>query len=295
MSIGCETKDGLNSVLCIVDKFTKWAIVIPCDKHMGTQELIDIMYKHVFSWVGLPNSIVGERDTRLTTGQMKALCRGLCIKLKLSTAYHPQTDGQTQQFNSTVLQMLRCFVDRHTGWPQHIPALLYAYHNTSHSATGYTPHSPLFGWSPRDLRAPLCTSATCGDSDIEQRLHDRKPGFKQAQLSLDAARDAMIRAHKAAAIPTEYKVGDRVKVSTNALPVRCPSTVSEKLQPKYIGPFTVLSVDGKVLHLQLPKAYSKVHDKFNVEQVRPWLHFADCTVDPDLPDLQPHHSSRPCV
>ena len=112
MSIGCETKDGLNSVLCIVDKFTKWAIVIPCDKHMGTQELIDIMYKHVFSWVGLPNSIVGERDTRLTTGQMKALCRGLCIKLKLSTAYHPQTDGQTQQFNSTVLQMLRCFVDR---------------------------------------------------------------------------------------------------------------------------------------------------------------------------------------
>ena len=173
--------------------------------------------------------------------------------------------------------------------------MLYAYHNTSHSATGYTPHSPLFGWSPRDLRAPLCTSATCGDSDIEQRLHDRKPGFKQAQLSLDAARDAMIRAHKAAAIPTEYKVGDRVKVSTNALPVRCPSTVSEKLQPKYIGPFTVLSVDGKVLHLQLPQAYSKVHDKFNVEQVRPWLHFADCTVDPDLPDLQPHHSSRPCV
>ena len=86
-----------------------------------------------------------------------------------------------------------------------------------------------------------------------------------------------------------------MKVSTNALPVRCSSTVSEKLQPKYIGPFTVLSVDGKVLHLQLPKAYSQVHDKFNVEQVRPWLHSGDCTVDPDLPDLQPHPSLNPVV
>ena len=53
----------------------------------------------------------------------------------------------------------------------------------------------------------------------------------------------MIRAYKAAVIPTEYRVGDKVEVSTDALPVRCPSTVSEKLQPKYIGPFTVLNVN----------------------------------------------------
>ena len=150
---------------------------------------------------------------------MKALCRGLCIKLKLSVAYHPQTDGQTEQFNSTVLQMLRCFVNKyHTDWPLHIPALLYAYHHTVHTATGYTPHSLLFGWSPRDLRAPLHASAmSCDDHDIEQWLHERKSEFKQAQLSMEAARNAMIRAHKAAAIPTEYRVGDKVKVP----PMRC--------------------------------------------------------------------------
>ena len=71
--------------------------------------------------------------------------------MKLSTAYHPQTDGQTEQCNSTLLQMSRGFVQKyHTDWPDHIPALLYAYHNTVHTATGYTPdpHELLFGWSP---------------------------------------------------------------------------------------------------------------------------------------------------
>jgi hypothetical protein len=112
---------------------------------------------------------------------------------------------------------------------------------------------------------------------------------------MEVAREAMIRAHKAASYPTEYKVGDKVKISTDALPVRCPSTVSEKLQPKYIGPFTVLGVRGKVLHLQMPKAYSQVHDKFNIEQVRPWLHSGDNTIDPDLPDVEPHPALNPVV
>jgi hypothetical protein len=106
-TIGCKTKDGLDSVLCVVDKFTKWVIVIPCDKHMGTEEFINLLYKHVLSWVGLPNSIVGDRDTRLTAGQMKALCRGLRMKQKLSTAYHPQTDGQT---DSSTLLFCKCCV-----------------------------------------------------------------------------------------------------------------------------------------------------------------------------------------
>jgi hypothetical protein len=243
-------------------------------------------------------SHIGDRDSRLTAGEMRALCRGLCLKLKLSCAYHPQTDGQTEQFNSTLLQMLRCFVGKyHTDWPQHIPALLYAYHNTVHSATGFTPHQLLFGWSPQDLRAPLsCPDAkTSGDRDIEQWLRDRKSELKKAQLSMEAARQAMIRARKAAPYPTVYKKGDKVKVSTSSLPVRCASTTSEKLQPKYIGPFTVLDVQGKVLRLQMPRAYSQVHDKFNVEQVRPWLHSGDNVIDPDLPEIAPHPSLNPVV
>jgi hypothetical protein len=63
----------------------------------------------------------------------------------------------------------------------------------------------------------------------------------------------------------------------------------------YIGPFTVLNNRGKVLHLQMPKSYAHVHDKFNVQQVRPWLHVGDSTVDPDLPELEPHPALNPVV
>jgi hypothetical protein len=176
-------KQGHDGVLCILDKFSKWAIVIPTG-NFNTQDLIDTLYKNVFSWIGLPNSIVGDRDSRLTASQMRSLCKGLTLKLKLSTAYHPQTDGQTEQFNHTLLQMLRCFVNKyHSDWALHIPALLYAYHNTVHSATGFTPHRLLFGWCPRDIRAPLLSpEASSGDPDIDKWLHDRRRDLQQAQV-----------------------------------------------------------------------------------------------------------------
>jgi hypothetical protein len=89
--------------------------------------------------------------------------------------------------------------------------------------------------------------------------------------------------------------GDKVEDSTSSLPVRCPSTTSETFQLKYIGPFTVLDVQGKVLRLQMPRAYSQVHDKFNVEQVRPWLHSGDNEVNPEFPEIAPHLSLGPVL
>jgi hypothetical protein len=101
--LGCITFDWLpgfppnaqrhDCVLNVVDKFSKWAIVVPGDKHMTTQMLVGTLYTRVFSWVGLPSKILGDRDSRLTASQMRALIKGLSVKLNLSVAYRPQTDG----------------------------------------------------------------------------------------------------------------------------------------------------------------------------------------------------------
>lgn len=93
LSVFPANSNGNNSVLNIVDKFSKWIIVIPCDKHMKTTELVKVLYERVFSWVGLPSSIVGDRETRLTIPQMKSSTQQLGLQLKLSIAYYPQTDG----------------------------------------------------------------------------------------------------------------------------------------------------------------------------------------------------------
>lgn len=80
---------------------------------MSTQALIDLLYERVCSWVGLPDCVLGDRDSRSTAVRMKRVMRALAIKLFHSTAYHPQTDGQTENFYRTFLSMLRSFVSKH--------------------------------------------------------------------------------------------------------------------------------------------------------------------------------------
>jgi hypothetical protein len=256
-------RNGNDSVLNIVDRFNKWAVVIPCSKQMSTPDLIKVLYNRVFSWIGLPGSIIGDRDSRLTASQMRALCKALAIRLKLSVAYHPQTDGSTEVLNKTLLTALRGFSNAyHTNWSKVLPELLYAYHNTIHTSTGFTPHRLLFGWVPRDLRAPLTCPSDSDHADVEEWLRTRSDQLRAAQVKLEHARAAMIKARHSEYMPS-YQPGDLVKVSTRVLPLRCSSTQKAKLQPKYIGPFTVQEkLPGGAVRLVMPDCYSTVHNAF---------------------------------
>ena len=218
--------------------------------------------------------------------------------MKLSVAYHPQTDGESERFHSSLLKMMRAYVNKyHSDWASYIPALLYAYHNTIHTATGFTPHVLLFGWCPRDLRAPLSTVETSGDPDIDAWLAIRAKDLKRANISLDAARDAMVRAHKASPKPHSYAPGDLVKISTRVLKIKShvPSTQARKLTPKYIGPFSVVSATEHNVQLKLPEAYRLVHDRYHHIDVRPWLHTDAQNLEVHYPAVEPHPALNPVV
>jgi transposase InsO family protein len=113
-----------NFSLARVHRFSRWVISIPCTKTLTTAQLSDVLFQEVFSWVGLPESISGDRDSRLTAKQMRSLCPFLGVKLKHSTAHHPQYDGTFETFS----QLLRAVVsDNHKNWSEHILALLFKY------------------------------------------------------------------------------------------------------------------------------------------------------------------------
>jgi transposase InsO family protein len=138
---------------------------------MTTEKLIDCLWNKVFSWVGLPVKIVGDRDTRVTASSMRALAQGVTMCLALSASYRPQTDGSTERFNRTLLTMLQtCCRKSPETRDKHLPSLLYAYNNTVHSSTGYTPHFLLFGWQPIDLRVPIAFQQHSDHSDIDSFL-----------------------------------------------------------------------------------------------------------------------------
>lgn len=292
-----KNKDGYDSVLNIVDKFSKWAIIVPCDSHASTKDTIRVLWERVFSWVGLPNVIIGDRDSRLTASMMQSLRKFLQVELRLSSGYHPQTDGQTENFHRIFLTSLRSYVSEYHGdWMQRIPAFLYAYHNTIHSATGYTPHRLLFGWCPRDLRAPLAADVKSPHADVRQWLRSRTEELAQAHVSLEHARSVMNRAHKASDRAHVYHVDDLVKLSTKVVDVVSTSTQAPKLQPKYIGPFRVIAVgEHGTVTLDLPDAYSRIHNVFNVCDVRPWLHDGTSEIDVTYPALKPQSSFNPVV
>ena len=175
-----------DSVLNIIDRFTKWAIVVPCDKTMKSKQLAEILWDKVFSWIGLPIKIVGDRDTRLTASTMRSLCAQLDVRLALSASYRPQTDGSTERFNRTFKVMLQTACHKAPKqWDKEIPSLLYAHNNTVHSATGYTPHFLLFGWQPIDLRIPLAFQTDSQHPDIHSFLSSRVAVFASARTAME--------------------------------------------------------------------------------------------------------------
>lgn len=265
-----------DSVLNIVDKFSKWTIIIPVNKNMGTEALCDVLWTQVFSWTGLPMKILGDRDSRLRATQMRAVCKYLGTRLINSAAYHPQTDGQTENFNRILITALRAYVNKyHSDWEECLPAILYSYHNTVHSSTGFTPHHALFGWTPADLRAPFQAAAlnlTANCNPVDHWLKTRASQLEKARISMEYARQAMLRAHRKGTVSHDYKPGDQVKVSTGHLTPRTASTQQAKLQPRYVGPFEVIEcVNPGAFRLKLPDSYVAVHDVFNESQLRPWF------------------------
>ena len=287
-------KNKHDSLLNVIDRFTKYAIVIPCSKASGTHVMCEALWKEVFAVYGLPESITGDRDTRLTAKEMRALCRFLTVQMKLSVAYHPQTDGQSEVFHRVFLSTLRCFCDDNSkNWADLLPALRYAYNNTVHSATGYTPFKLLHGWTPRDIRAPLAALPPDGYGDVDNWLAKRQRELKAAQVPLERARAAMVAAQKASSRAHVYKVGDKVKVSTRVLPLR-DATLARKLQQRWIGPLEVVEVvTPGAYRLEMPNHYDLVHDVFSAHDIRPWLDYETHCHDPDapeLPDVQAHPS-----
>lgn len=293
-----KSKGGNDGYLAMLDRFSKWAIVIPCTKHMSSAELTDILYERVFSWVGLPECILGDRDSRLTAVRIKRIMRAIGVKMFHSTAYHPQTDGQTENFHRTFLSMLRSFVSTHQrDWEELVPSLLYAYHNTIHSSTGFTPHKLLFGWSPRDLRAPMLSLRDDSDPDIDVWLRQRADQLSKGQAGIEHTRQVMIEARKAS--PSDapvFKPGDLIKISAAFLRVRCVGSQVKKLMPKFVGPFSVTEAVGpNAYRVRLPEVYSGIHDVINVSYLRPYFPDLDREFEPELPPIELHPTLNPVI
>ena len=228
---------------------------------------------------------------------MKRVMRSIAVNMFHSIAYHPPTDGSTENFHRTFLSMLLAFVSKHQSeWEGLIPSLLYAYHNTIHSATGFTPHKLPFGWSPRDLRAPMLSFTDSANPDLDVWLSQRGDMLAKGQRSIEHALHRMIEAHTAASNAPVFKCRDLAKISSAFLRVRCVDEQVRKLMPKFVGPFTVVEVVGpNAYRIRLPEVCSGIHDVIYVSYLRPYFPDVDREFEPDLPPIELHPTFNPVI
>lgn len=143
-------KNGNDTILTFVDRFSKRPHFIPCKSNITAVDVARLFDDHVFRLHGLPDSIVSDRDPLFTSKFWKELLKILKVQLKMGTANHPQTDGQSEVMNRIVEDYLRIYCNyRQNDWDQHLLAAEFAYSSSQFDATGLSPFEMDLGWKPK--------------------------------------------------------------------------------------------------------------------------------------------------
>ncbi|WVZ76319.1 hypothetical protein U9M48_024303 [Paspalum notatum var. saurae] len=246
-----RTQNGYNSIWVVVDRLTKVAHFIPVNT---TYSSARIVCTH-----GVPKKIISDGGSRFTSRFWERLHDSLDTKLRFSTAYHPQTDGQTERTNQVLEDMLRaCAIQYGTGWDKCLPYAEFSYNNGYQASLKKSPFEALYG---RRCRTPLLRNRIGEKQQLRVvRENPKIARSRQKSYAIIARREL------------NFKVEDFVylKVSPMRGVRRC--NMKGKLAPRYIGPFKVLERKGEVAYrLELPPSLSGVHDVFHVSQLKKCL------------------------
>jgi hypothetical protein len=278
---GLPKSDGYTVILVVVDRFTKFAHFIPLRHPYTASQVAVAVDKFVFKTHGLPQSIVSDRDKVFTSRFWGDLFKVWNTQLNMSTAYHPQTGGQTERVNQCLEMYLRCMTQATpTKWNSWLHLAEYWYNTSFHTSLGCSPHKALFGVEPHISQVPVLLSSV--HHSMVDLISERNQLSVFLQQQLQRAQLRMKHKDKGRS-ERSFSVGDHVFLRLQ--PYAQSSVVNRpypKLAFKFFGPFQILEKVGSVAYrLALPEG-SAVHPVFHVSQLK--AHVPDHTpVSTSLP------------
>ncbi|RVW67108.1 Retrovirus-related Pol polyprotein from transposon 17.6 [Vitis vinifera] len=256
------------AIFVVVDRLTKYGHFMllphPYTAKMVAQVFLDSVYKlH-----GLPHSITCDRDPIFTSVFWQEFFKLQGVSLQLSTAYHPQTDGQTEVVNRCIETYLRCMAGDNPGqWANWISLAEFWYNTSYHSSLKMSPFEALYGYAP-----PLQIPYFPKDSNVEavdRVLNERESWLQLLKHHISKAQQRMkIQADKNR-FDREFNIGDMVLLKLQAYKQVSMHSGGPKLQPRNYGPFKVIDRIGTVAYqLQLPPD-AQIHNVFHVSLLKP--------------------------
>ena len=264
-----ENKDG---ILVVVDKLSKRTHFIAFEGDLNAKEVALIFCNEIFKHHELPRKIISDRDSRFTGTFCKELLKIIRVKLNLSTAYHPETDGQSQRAFRTIEEMLRCYTSyTEKNCSRFLPGLEFAYNNHARDSTLQTPFFIEYGQHPFSISDILLSDgATNNSSNLEAGIF-----LQEIEIATEAARHGIEQANLRYAdqvnehrTTTTYEIDDFVLLSTKYLPLK--SGRVRKLTAKYIGPFRIIKIlgNGSAYELELRSSFKNLHPAFHISLLR---------------------------
>ena len=284
-----KTKRGNTAIWVIVDRLTKSAHFLPIPITYGSEKLSQLYVREIVHLHGIPASITSDRDAKFTSNFWQSLQEELGTKLNFSTAFHPQSDGQSERTIQTLEDMLRAVIlDRGGSWETILPLIEFAYNNSYQATINMAPYEALYG---RKCRSPLYWDEV-GERKMlgPEVVNEMVEIVRQIKGRIKEAQDRQKSYADARRTDLQFKVGDKVflKVSPSKGIIRFG--VKGKLRPRFIGPYEILEEIGPVAYrLALPPSFGSVHNVFHVSQLRKYvydpkhvIHHEEMMLNPDL-------------
>ena len=235
----------------------------------SAEGLVKLFRDHVWKLHRLPESIVLDKGVQFAVEMIKELNYLLGIQTKLSIAYHPQTDRQTERINQELEQYLRVFIDhRQEQWPDWLGTEEFAYNNKIHAATKILPFKANYG---QDLRMGF-EGRRKGKYKAAGKFVERMKRIQEeAKAVLEKVQEEIKKfADKKQREREEYRVGDLVLLSTKDLKWQIKGRRSEKLTEHFVGLYKVKGIiSSNAIELELSKSI-RIHSVVNVSRV--WLY-----------------------
>lgn len=265
---GLPKVQGTDTIMVVVDRLTKYAHFLPVSHPYTAKDIASLFIKEIVRLHGFPTSIVSDRDKVFLSNFWSELFKQAGTKLKYSSAYHPQSDGQTEVVNRCVETYLRCLTGRQPKqWPKWLAWAEYWYNTNYHASLKTTPFEALYGREPPMLvKGDVSLSAV---EEVNKLTAERNAMLKEMQEQLLRAQDVMRTQANKHRREVVYQIGDMVYLKIQPYKLKkLANRFNQKLSPRYYGPYEVEQKIGEVAYkLKLP-ADSRVHPVFHASLLK---------------------------